>query len=80
MAALPAKGLGLSGPVDRALGLPEKICGIHRADYDYLNERELENDKAFELVAFTIIECCFLEVYVRRSLVARGVGEGDTTR
>jgi hypothetical protein len=51
-----ANGLGLSSSVDRALGLSEQVCRIHRHRYASLEERECESDMARKFVGFSIIE------------------------
>ena len=59
MTTLPAKGLGLSSPVDRALGLPEQIRSVHWQSYGSLNEHECRVDMGLGLVPFTIIDVRF---------------------
>lgn len=56
MTALPAKGLGLSGLVNRALSLPEQIGGVHRQLYGSLDERDCKVDLGLKPVSFTIID------------------------
>ena len=56
MTALPAKGLGFSSPVDRALGMPEQIRSVHWQSYGSLNEHECRVDMGLGLVPFTIID------------------------
>ena len=54
MTALAAKGLGLSSSVDKALGLPEQIGGVHRQWYVSLNDRECNIGMDLDLVAFIV--------------------------
>lgn len=55
VAALPGTNrLCLSCFVDSALGLPEKICGVHRHCYTSLGELECELGMALELLNIII--------------------------
>jgi hypothetical protein len=57
MTTFPAtEGFGFSGPADRALGLPEKVGGVHDTRYTSLSEREYKFDIVLERVGITIVE------------------------